>query len=319
MVINPQATSTSPRVTDVIVKAFSSELQLDVVATTHRGHGIEIGQRARSTGVDVVITLGGDGIVNEVINGLLAEGANPAGPMLATVPGGSANVFARSLGLAINPVEAAGQLLQALRTGSARLIGLGTVQVSTGSLSTGSLSTDQPVRWFATNAGMGLDAEVIAAMERERRGGHAATPARYLAITLQEYLTGTDRRRPHLTVERPGSSPVTGVYLAIIQNTAPWTYIGSLPVNPCPAASFDSGLDMFALLSLSVASTARAAQRMLTGHRSTGSRTMVIWHDQAQLRVQADRPMALQVDGEAAGEVLGMELHSRPNALRIVR
>lgn len=314
MVVNPQATSTSPRVTDVIIKAFSSELQLDVVATTHRGHGIEIGQRARNTGVDVVITLGGDGIVNELINGLLAEGANPAGPMLATVPGGSANVFARSLGLAINPVEAAGQLLQALRTGSARTIGLGTVQV------TSSAPDPEPkLRWFATNAGMGLDAEVIAAMERERRGGHAATPARYLAITLQEYLTATDRRRPHLTIERPGSPPVTGVYLAIIQNTAPWTYIGSLPVNPCPAASFDSGLDMFALLSLSVASTARAAQRMLTGHRSTGSRTMVIWHDQAQLRVQADQPMALQVDGEAAGEVLGMELHSRPNALRIVR
>ena len=314
MVVNPQATSTSPRVTDVIIKAFSSELQLDVVATTHRGHGIEIGQRARNTDVDVVITLGGDGIVNELINGLLAEGANPAGPMLATVPGGSANVFARSLGLAINPVEAAGQLLQALRTDSARTIGLGTVQV------TSSAPDPEPkLRWFATNAGMGLDAEVIAAMERERRGGHAATPARYLAITLQEYLTGTDRRRPHLTIERPGSPPVTGVYLAIIQNTAPWTYIGSLPVNPCPAASFDSGLDMFALLSLSVASTARAAQRMLTGHRSTGSRTMVIWHDQAQLRVQADQPMALQVDGEAAGEVLGMELHSRPNALRIVR
>lgn len=314
MVVNPQATSTSPRVTDVIIKAFSSELQLDVVATTHRGHGIEIGQRARNTGVDVVITLGGDGIVNELINGLLAEGANPAGPMLATVPGGSANVFARSLGLAINPVEAAGQLLQALRTDSARTIGLGTVQVTSSAPDPG-----PKLRWFATNAGMGLDAEVIAAMERERRGGHAATPARYLAITLQEYLTATDRRRPHLTIERPGSPPVTGVYLAIIQNTAPWTYIGSLPVNPCPAASFDSGLDMFALLSLSVASTARAAQRMLTGHRSTGSRTMVIWHDQAQLRVQADQPMALQVDGEAAGEVLGMELHSRPNALRIVR
>ena len=314
MVVNPQATSTSPRVTDVIIKAFSSELQLDVVATTHRGHGIEIGQRARNTDVDVVITLGGDGIVNELINGLLAEGANPAGPMLATVPGGSANVFARSLGLAINPVEAAGQLLQALRTGSARTIGLGTVQVTSSAPDPG-----PKLRWFATNAGMGLDAEVIAAMERERRGGHAATPARYLAITLQEYLTATDRRRPHLTIERPGSPPVTGVYLAIIQNTAPWTYIGSLPVNPCPAASFDSGLDMFALLSLSVASTARAAQRMLTGHRSTGSRSMVIWHDQAQLRVQADQPMALQVDGEAAGEVLGMELHSRPNALRIVR
>lgn len=308
MVVNPQATSTSPRVTDVIVQAFSGELQLDIEFTTHRGHGMELGRYARTADIDVVITLGGDGIVNEVINGLLADGANPSGPMLATVPGGSANVFARSLGLAVNPVEAAGQLLQALRTGSTRTIGLATVQQDAG----------PSVRWFATNAGMGLDAEVIAAMERERRSGRAATPARYLAITLQEYLTATDRRRPHLTIERPGSPPVTGVYLAIIQNTAPWTYIGSLPVNPCPAASFDSGLDLFALRSLSFAATARAAQRMLTGRRSGGSRTMVIWHDQACLRIQADQPMALQVDGEAAGQVAAIQLSAVPNAVRIV-
>lgn len=308
MVVNPQATSTSPRVTDVIVQAFTSELQLQVEFTTHRGHGMELGRMARANNIDVVITLGGDGIVNEVINGLLEDGANPTGPKLATVPGGSANVFARSIGLAVNPVEAAGQLLQALRTGTARTIGLGTVQV-----------LDEPlVRWFATNAGMGLDAEVIAAMERDRRSGHAATPGRYLAITLQQYLTATDRRRPHLTLERPGGPPVTGVYLAIVQNTAPWTYIGSLPVNPCPAASFDAGLDLFALRSLSFASTARAAQRMLAGRRSGGSGSMVVWHDQAQLRVQADQPMALQVDGEAAGEVRGIHLLAVPNALRIV-
>ena len=308
MVVNPHATATSPRVTDVIVQAFSTEIDLQVEFTTHGGHGMELGRQARASDIDVVITLGGDGIVNEVINGLLANGANPAGPMLATVPGGSANVFARSLGLAVNPVEAAGQLLQAIRTGTTRSIGLGTVQVDPG----------LPVRWFATNAGMGLDAEVIAAMERERRAGHAATPGRYLAITLQHYLTATDRTRPHLSVERPGSPPITGVYLAIIQNTAPWTYIGSLPVNPCPAASFESGLDLFALRSLSVPTTARAVQRMLTGGMAGGSRNSVIWHDQAQLGVQADQPMALQVDGEAAGEVTGIRVISVPNAIRVV-
>lgn len=308
MVVNPQATSTSPRVTDVIVQAFTSELHLQVEFTTHRGHGMELGRMARTNNMDVVITLGGDGIVNEVINGLLLDGANPSGPMLATVPGGSANVFARSVGLAVNPVEAAGQLLQALRTGSARTIGLGTVQVL----------AEQSVRWFATNAGMGLDAEVIAAMERDRSSGRAATPGRYVAIALQQYITRTDRRRPHLTVERPSGPPITGVYLAIVQNTAPWTYIGSLPVNPCPAASFDTGLDLFALRSLTTTSTARALQRMLTGRRSGSSGNMVIWHDQAQLRVQADQPIALQVDGEAAGEVSGIQLTAVPNALRIV-
>lgn len=308
MVVNPQATSTSPRVAEVIVQAFSNELHLHVEFTTHRGHGIQLGQQARSENLDVVVTLGGDGIANEVINGLLSSGAHPSGPMLATVPGGSANVFARSLGLAANPVEATGQLLQALRAGTGRTIGLGTVQVE----------ASRDIRWFATNAGMGLDAEVIAAMERERREGRVATPSRYLTITLQEYLTGTDRRQPHLTVERPGTAPATGVYLAIIQNTAPWTYIGSLPVNPCPAASFDSGLDLFAMRSLSVAATAQAARRMLFGARSPGSRGILLWHDQAELQVTADRPTALQIDGESAGLGSVVTFRSVPRALRVV-
>jgi diacylglycerol kinase family enzyme len=316
MVVNPRATSTSPRVANVIIEAFSGELDLDLQYTDYRGHGIELGALARERGLDVVITLGGDGVVNEVINGMLStthdEGSAQQGaddlPMLATVPGGSANVFARSLGLAVNPVAAAGQLLQALRNHTSRVIGLGIVQILPG----GSR------RWFATNAGMGLDAEVIAAMERERTGGHSATPGRYLAITLQEYLSGTDRRTPHLTIQRAGEPALTGIYLAIVQNTAPWTYIGALPVNPSPAASFDSGLDLFALRSLSVAATVRATQHMLTGRRSGSSRSRVLWHDQAQLRITADQPMALQVDGEGAGSALGIDLLAVPGAIRVV-
>ena len=103
LVVNPRATTTSARVTDVIVNALSHELDLQVTMTTHRGHGFELGRAARAQGLDIVITLGGDGVVNEVVNGMLEEGIGETVPILATVPGGSGNVFARALGI---PVDA---------------------------------------------------------------------------------------------------------------------------------------------------------------------------------------------------------------------
>jgi len=180
LVVNPRATTTSPRVVDVIVHAFSADIDLDVTVTTHRGHGFALGERARSEGMDVVVTLGGDGVVNEVTNGLLAEGPGPHVPMLATVPGGSANVFARSLGLPNDAVEATGQILEALREGRCRRIGVGRAND----------------HWFVANAGLGLDAEIIAAMEQHRARGRAATPLRYVTTTLNAYFRGTDRRHP---------------------------------------------------------------------------------------------------------------------------
>ena len=100
--------------------------------------------------MDCILTLGGDGTVHEVVNGLLAEGAQPSLPVLGTVPGGSANVFARALGFPQDAVESTGLLLRAMRDGHTRTIGLGQVED----------------RYFTFTAGLGLDAEIMERMEQ---------------------------------------------------------------------------------------------------------------------------------------------------------
>ena len=106
LVVNPKATTTTVRGRDVLVRALRSEVDLTVEYTRRRGHAVTLARRAAREGVDLVVTLGGDGTVNEVVNGLMTatpgDGDPPSAdrlPALAAVPGGSTNVFARALGL----------------------------------------------------------------------------------------------------------------------------------------------------------------------------------------------------------------------------
>ena len=124
VVVNPAATSTTAKMRDVLVGAFASELKLDVVQTSHRGHGRELAAMAAADGIDLVVSVGGDGTVNEVVNGLLEKGPAPHLPMLAVVPGGSTNVFSRALGRSRDPVEATAEILDSLRAGRTRLVSL---------------------------------------------------------------------------------------------------------------------------------------------------------------------------------------------------
>lgn len=309
LIVNPRATTTSPAVTDVLVHALAGELDLDVVMTTHKGHGYVIGEHARAERLDIVVTLGGDGTIHEIVNGMLADGTTQDLPLLATVPGGSGNVFARSCGLPNDAVEAAGQILAAMRAGRSREIGIGRFE---------SEQVDAP-RWFVANAGVGLDAEIIAAMDAQRREGKTASPARYLSTTLRQLFTRTNRKEPALTIERDHHEPIDHVFLAIIQNTSPWTYFGPLPLNPCPAASFDTGLDVFALRNLRLHNAAIAAQRILTSSKAGSTRSAIrVLHDQPELRISATRPMDVQLDGEGIGALVDMRFSALHQVIRVV-
>jgi diacylglycerol kinase family enzyme len=308
LVVNPSATTTSPRTRDVLVRALGTEIKLEVAQTDHRGHAFELGRRAAHEGMDVVVTLGGDGTVNEVVNGLLTADPMTRGasdlPHLAVVPGGSTNVFARAVGLPRDPVEATGAILDALHDGTRRTIGL-------------SRAGD---RWFTTSAGVGLDAEVVHAVD-QRRGdrGIRHSGRLYVGTALRRFLRDTDRSTPALTLSRVGVESIGGLFLVLVGNSSPWTYLRAHKVNPTPAASFDTGMDVFGLTRLTLPRTLNHVRQFFaTSGRPPHGRHVVALHDQSAFSLSSSRPIAFQVDGEYVGEIVALDFTSIPNALTVV-
>jgi len=305
LVVNPKATATSARVRDVLARALGSDLKVDLAETQRRGHAIELGARATTEGYDLVVALGGDGTVNEVVNGILRGNTSPGPrtdqPALAVVPGGSTNVFSRALDIPRDPVEGTGHLLDALREGRSRRIGLGRADG----------------RWFTFTAGIGLDADAVRMVEHFRADGKNATLTRYAWAALRQFFRGTDRRHPALTLEIPGHEPFTGLYLGIVCNTTPWTYFGDHPITVTPTASFDTGLDLAAMRKLRTIGTLSAAAGML-GRDGLRGRSACTWADLTEFTLRADRPMHVEVDGDYLGEREGLHLRSVPQALRVI-
>ncbi len=306
LVFNPKATSTTKRGREVLARALSTELKLEVVETAYRGHAAALALRAARDGVDLVAALGGDGTINEVVNGLLTDGPQPGTPALAIVPGGSTNVFSRALGQSQNPIEATGDILATLRAANGarvgRSIGLGLA---------GS-------RWFTFTAGLGLDAEVVHRMERRRRAGRSFSHVRYVRAAISQFYLHTDRRQPALTLERPGEEPVPGLFLAIVSNTTPWTYLHDRPIRPSPEASFDTGLDLFSLRRMRTLTAVRHASQMLRRRGRLRGRHLFRLHDLSRFSLHSDRPLGFQVDGDYLGEREQLSFTAVPNALRVV-
>jgi diacylglycerol kinase family enzyme len=302
LVVNHKATTTSGRVRDVLVQALRSVVDLEVEHTRQRGHAASLAEQAAAAGVDVVVVLGGDGTVNEAVNGLLAHGVPASGPAFAVVPGGSTNVFARALGLPADWVEATGVLLEALREGRYRTIGLGRADD----------------RYFTFCAGFGLDAEVIARVERARhKGGNHNTPL-YLRALAGQYFFDTSRRAAPITLEQSGGEADENLAMVIVQNTSPWTYLGTRPIDPNPDASFDAGLDLLGMRALRVGGTARTAVQLLTGRpRGPHGRRVLRLHDVAEFGLRASEPVAFQLDGDYLGAREKVRFTAVPSALRV--
>ncbi|MGD0706233.1 MAG: diacylglycerol kinase family protein [Trebonia sp.] len=300
LIINPRATAMTGRDAGLVVRALGSRLELDTRQTQYRGHAGELAAASAAEGYDLVVVFSGDGTVNEVVNGLMQ--VREERPALAPIPGGGANVFARTLGLPADAGGAVQHILAAVAAGTRRKIGLG-------------LAGD---RYFTFSSGLGIDAEVIADMERQRARGRRASVAAYLRTTVRRYYE-TDRRRPALTLHAPGQPPVSGLFMGVVTNSSPWTYLGKHPVG-LAHADFSSGLDLFALRRMRTLSTLAALSHMMqTDNKELPSgRDIVSAAALTDLAFEAARPMAFHIDGEYLGERESVAFRFVPDAMCVV-
>lgn len=305
LIVNPNATSTTPATRDLLAHALESRTQLTVAHTQHRGHAAELAQWASTNQMDLIVVHGGDGTVNETINGFIPLPELDDGqvwrPRLGVIPGGSANVFARALGISPDPVTATNQLIDLLTLDRDRRIGLG-------------LADD---RWFTFSAGVGLDADVCEAIDSARAKGHSATPARYLRTTVRQFFRAKGHE-PQARITIPGHDPVDGVHYAFVTNTDPWTYLNSTPVRTNPGTAFESGLGVFAMRSMSLLPTLLVAGQLLAAEGNPHSRKLFRQDDVPAVHIEADEPIGLQIDGDFIGKRDVVDFTAVPGVLDVV-
>jgi diacylglycerol kinase family enzyme len=298
LLVNTFASSVTPRTRVVIQKALAADHEVSVAETTRRGNATRLAQSAAAGGVDAVVVLGGDGTLNEAANGL--AGTTCA---LGVLPGGSTNVFARTIGMSNDPVEATGELLAGLAAGRLRRVGLGSVNG----------------RYFLFHVGVGFDAAVVAQVERrgtlKRYAGHALFVWAAFATWLRHY----DRSRPRFAVHLPDGSVVDDGYFAIVCNTNPYTYLGSVPLNVAPDAGFDRGLVAVTFRTLALPTMLTLAASALRSGEHLRHHPLVDYRsDLAALRVSGHGPFPYQVDGDHLGDATELAFRHEPDALTLI-
>lgn len=280
LIVNARAGSVRARTKDVIAKALSADFKLDVADTMSRNHASELAADAVDRGFEAVIAFGGDGTVNEAAQSLV--GTEVA---LGVLPGGSTNVLARSLGIPRDPVDATAYVSERLRAGARRSINVG----------------DVAGRYFLFSAGMGLDAEVVKRVEADPEAKARSAEWTFLRKALGAGISEYRGAEPWLTVEIEGREPVRTL-LAICCNGRPFTYFKRFPVDVCPGASLDGGLDVFTLSKIRLGTVPRIVWALFVSRSHVRWRNARYEHDVESFTLRADRPLPVQVDGDYVGE-----------------
>jgi len=299
LIVNPSASSVTPRSQVLIQRTFNRDHDVELVETTRRGHATRLAEEAAARRFDGAIVLGGDGTLNEAANGLI--GSDTA---LLPLPGGSTNVFARTLGLPDDPLEAAAVVLRGFEDGHMNRVGLGTANG----------------RSFLFHAGIGFDAAVVEQVERNSDLKRYLSHPLFAYKAVMTWLRHFDRKTPHFQVEFPDGSSIDDGYFLVALNTNPYTYLGSIPFDIAPDAGLDRALAAVTIRSLRADRLLRIAAGALTGNPRLAARRDVDHRsDLDTFTVSATEPFPWQLDGDFLGRVDRVEFTHQPEALLLVR
>jgi diacylglycerol kinase family enzyme len=300
VIVNPYATTVSDRLKNLVVYALQSRYAVEAVDTEKRDHATQICREAASEGYDVVVAFGGDGTVNEAANGLVGSDTP-----LTCLPGGSTNVWCRTLGIPNDVVDATEHVLRLADDFRPRRVDLGRVDD----------------RHFTFSSGVGLDASVVERVDahpyRKSRFGEWYYTSAAIITFNRRYLVGAPRVRVSVA-----DTVLEGV-TAIVQNSDPYTYFGRRPIRICEGVSLDDGhLGVAVLKRATLLELPTVLPRVFSGRASTVGRHRQIETFSAATRATIEavdgRPFPLQMDGDYIGEFESVSYGVAPRALAVV-
>jgi diacylglycerol kinase family enzyme len=306
IIVNPYATTVSSRLKNLVVYALQGRFEVETVDTEAQNHATEIGREVRDHRYDVVVAFGGDGTLNEVVNGLAGTDVP-----VSVLPGGSTNVVCRTLGIPNDVVDATEHLLALADEWAPRKIDLGRVDG----------------RHFVLYSGAGIDATVVKRVDAHPRMKSVAGPYYFswaaISAFYRQYLVNPVRLR----VQTGAGESAEGV-TALAQNSDPFTYFASRPVRVCENVEIDDGTLALGVLQRAaqrdmptLIARLFSAERPAARHRRIDHFEHIAEATVASISETKDgivRPFPVQVDGDYIGEKTEMTLRAEPGALTIV-
>jgi diacylglycerol kinase family enzyme len=298
LLVNATASSVTARERVMVRKLLSNRHEVEVAETSRRGHATRLALAAANDGFDVVAVFAGDGTLNEAAQGLIGTPT-----ALAPLPGGSTNVYARTLGIPTNVAAATNRLLASLDRDTRKRIGVGSVEG----------------RPFLFHTGIGFDAAVIRRVERYGELKRYASHPLHVLAAFETWFRHYDRSRPRFDLVFDDGARIERCYFAVVSKTTPYTYLGARPIHIAPDVGLDTRLAVTAFTSLEVTTLIGGAASAMRSGRFLRSRPDVHWrYDVGAVRVEAEPPVSYQVDGDDVGDASRLAITYCPDALTVI-
>ena len=289
LIVNPFSSRVSENRLQKVEEELARHAYIDLLPTRRRRHATQIARDAADNH-DALFVYSGDGVFNEVLNGI--ETTVPLG----FIPGGRTNVLPRALGLPRDPVAAARHLSESLELERTRTISLGRANG----------------RRFSFASGVGFDAELVRRMEARGRTRDGKLPGDLtVAWLLMRYLSSRPKDAPGLEIDGIGRARSI-----LVANADPYTYAGRLGMRLVPGGGFDRGLALVAAQDVGSRKVMSSAVRSVTGRPPPAD--ILTGEDLARIEVDCDAPLPLHVDGEDLGDVEHVLFESEPDAVCVL-
>lgn len=296
VILNPTSGGGQAKKEQTKIMAVLDDLKFSyrLEVTTHEGHAIQLTRELIGEGYHKIMGIGGDGTVNEILNGIFSQTAIKSTDItFGFLPVGTGNDWIRSVGIPRNYPEAA----RALKTGNFFFQDVGKVTSSTG------------VRYFANVAGFGYDAFVCERanrkFKRRRRG-----KLKYLLMLLGSLLKYRDT---HVKLLLDGEPIADGPVFSL--NAGIGKYNGNGMMQVPHAIVDDYQLSITVIHRLSKWQVLRNTNRLYEGTHI--EREYVTTHQGQKLEIHSQPVILAETDGEMCGET-PCTVEILPRAFRII-